>query len=450
MPHFTGRAVWTSEWPIIERGEGVYVWDTNGERYLDGLSGLFCSNLGHGRRDLVEAMASQAQQLAFSPSWNMTHPSAIEAAAWVAELAPDGLAHTFFVSSGSEAVESALKMVRCYHLATGQPERTKIIARRWSYHGTTLGALAVTGVPKLRAPFEAVLFDGVVHAHNTREAAIEGISAAGAIEAAILDAGPDRVAAVFAEPVQNGGGALVPPDGYWTELREICDRYGVLLVADEVICGFGRLGASFGSRRFGASPDLITFAKGVTAAYVPMGGVIATSAVVDTIVESPLGSFVHGSTFGAHPVASAVAVATMEALVAEDIFGRVSGLESHLRDRLNELAAAHDSVGEVRGCGFFYALDLTQSRGRGLALTAEQSAALLGGMLTQWVWDARLLIRADDRGATMLIVSPPLVSTTDELDDLVERVSTVLDHVDAFVAPRDSRTAQPERIGASS
>ena len=435
IPHFTSRRVWgAAEWPVIDRAEGVYAWDVEGNRYLDGLSGLFCTNLGHGRRDLVEAMAAQAGRLAFSPTWNMTHPAAIAAAAAVAGFAPDGLDHVFFVSSGSEAVESALKIVRCHHVANGRHERTKIIARRWSYHGTTLGALAVTGVPKLRAPFEAVLFDGVTHAPNTRQAAVEGIDPAAAIEQAILDAGPDQVAAVFAEPVQNGGGALVPPDGYWHALREICDRHGVLLVADEVICAFGRLGTPFGSHRVGAAPDLITFAKGVTSAYVPMGGLVTTSDVLDPILDSQLGSFVHGSTFGAHPVASAVAVATIDALHEEEVVEHVARTEAHLRDRLDALAVAHDSVAEVRGCGFFYAIELTASRRRALPLTDEQSAQLLGGLLTRWIWDAGLLIRADDRGATMLIVSPPLVSTREELDDLVERIDAVLERVDAFTA----------------
>jgi adenosylmethionine-8-amino-7-oxononanoate aminotransferase len=442
VPHFTSSALWRGvEWPIADRGEGAYVWTRDGERYLDGLSGLFCTNLGHGRADLVAALSSQLERLAFVPSWNMTHTAAIDAAAAVAGLAPDGLDQVFFVSSGSEAVESALKLARCHHLARGDHDRTKVIARRWSYHGNTLGALSVTGVPKLRAPFEPMLFDGVVHAPNTRQASLGTTSpeeaaarSAQAIEDAIVEAGPESVSVVVAEPVQNGGGAIVPPPGYWAELRRICDRYGVLLCADEVICGFGRLGAAFGSDRFGAEPDMLTFAKGVTSAYVPMGGVVARGEIVDAVADSELGSFVHGATFGAHPAAAAVAVANIDAMVREHVFDHVAEQEPSLRQGLDDLLGSHDSVREIRGCGFFYAIDLTRSRARGLELTAEQSQALLGGMLTRWVWDEKLLIRADDRGATMLVIAPPLICGAAELSELLERLSNVLDRVDAYVA----------------
>jgi adenosylmethionine-8-amino-7-oxononanoate aminotransferase len=429
IPHFTPQAIWADDhWPLLDRGEGAYVWTADGERFLDGLSGLFCNNLGHGRADLVKAMTDQAARLPFAPSWGMTHNAAVAAGDAVTGFAPAGLDRVFFVSSGSEAVESAIKLARCFHVANGEPQRTTVVSRRWAYHGTTLGALAATAIPKLRAPFEPLLH-GVVHAPNTRESA----DPARAIEDAIVAAGPDTVTMVLAEPVQNGGGALVPPAGYWEALRRICDRYGVLLCADEVITGFGRVGARFGSDRFGIRPDLMTFAKGVTSSYVPMGGVLATDAVVDPVMASSMGSFLHGSTFGAHPVAAAVAVATVTALKAERIPEQVHDREPALRARLDALVAAHDSVAEVRGCGYFYAIELTQSRSREVGLTAEQSSELLGGLLTRWIWDERLLIRADDRGATMLVIAPPLTSDEAVLTELVDAVSRILDRVDAFV-----------------
>jgi adenosylmethionine-8-amino-7-oxononanoate aminotransferase len=280
-----------------------------------------------------------------------------------------------------------------------------------------------------------------VHVANTAEVRATAGSpaeharlAAEAVERAILDAGPETVSMVIAEPVQNGGGAIVPPTGYWAELRRICDRHGVLLCADEVICAFGRLGAAFGSDRVAAAPDLVTFAKGVTSAYVPMGGVVARRSVVEAIADSPLGSFVHGSTFGAHPVAAAVAVANIRALEAEHIVDRVIGLEGLLRTGLDALAAAHDTVREVRGCGFFYAIELARSRERGLPLTEDQARDLLGGRLTRWIWDEHLLVRADDRGATSLVLAPPLICGEAELAELLDGVSGVLDRVDAHLA----------------
>ena len=276
IPHFTRGDAWRSDdLVVIDRGEGCYVWDADGNQYLDGLAGLFCTNLGHGRSDLTAAAAKQMDKLAFYSNWGFAHPSSIEAASMIAEVAPGDLDRVFFVNSGSEAVESALKFARCYHLANGDEQRHKVIARNWAYHGTSLGALALTGIPNLRDPFLPMLAGPVSHVPNTLGCQLESGQAAAelpcvtAIEEAILAEGPETVAMVMAEPVQNGRGALVPPEGYWRELRRICDAHGVLLCADEVINSFGRLGHWFGSERFGAEPDMITFAKGVTSAYVP-------------------------------------------------------------------------------------------------------------------------------------------------------------------------------------
>ena len=437
IPHFTKAEAWQSpQLPVYVRGDGAYLWDDAGRQVLDGLSGLFCVQIGHGRADLGAVAAKQMETLAFTTNWGVVSPPSIEAAALIAELAPGDLEHVFFVSSGSEAVESAAKLARNYHVARGDEGRYKVISREWAYHGTTLGALSITAVPRLRAPFLPMLWDGVRNVPNTLHATTkeQGVERVRAIEEKILEEGPDTVALVIAEPVQNGRGALVPPDGYWPELRRICDKYGVLLCADEVINGFGRLGAWFGSELFGVVPDLLTFAKGVTSAYAPLGGVIATNKVVDEIAASPLASFVHGSTFGGHPVATAVAVANLMAMREEGVVENVVAHKDHLANRMRDLHDTYDVVKEVRGMGYFYAVELMGSRAAGRDLTADESAGLLGGELTRFIREAALHIRADDRGATMLAIAPPLICGTDELDDLATRVAQVIEKAAAWLA----------------
>ncbi|HEU4657548.1 MAG TPA: aminotransferase class III-fold pyridoxal phosphate-dependent enzyme, partial [Capillimicrobium sp.] len=262
---------------VLERGEGPYVFDTRGRRYLDGLSSLFCSQLGYSYgEEMVAAAAAQLTTLPFNTNWATAHPPAIELAAKLASLAPDGIEHVFFTGGGSESVETAWKLVRQYHLANGEPQRTKAIARNIAYHGVTLGALSFTGVPGFKEPFGTPAVP-TRHVSNTNafrrtESEAELCAALLAeVEQVIAEEGADTIAMLIAEPVQNAGGCLVPPAGYWPGLREICDRHGILLVADEVITGFGRLGEWFGVTRFGATPDLITTAKGITSAYAPMG-----------------------------------------------------------------------------------------------------------------------------------------------------------------------------------
>ena len=441
LPHFTRGDAWRQDdLVIIGRGEGCYVWDAGGNRYLDALAGLFCTNLGHGRSDLTAAASKQMDKLAFYPNWGMAHPSAIQAASMIAANAPGDLDRVFFVSSGSEAVESALKFARCYHLANGEERRHKVVARRWAYHGTTLGALALTGIPSFRDPFLPMLADNVLRVPNT----LECTAAAGrpareldcvrAIEEAIVAAGPDTVAMVIAEPVQNGRGALVPPDGYWQELRRICDAYGVLLCADEVINSFGRLGHWFGSERFGAEPDMITFAKGVTSAYQPLGGLVVRGPLVDRLWDSPLAMYVHGSTFGGHPVATAVAVANMTAMRDEDVFRGVLANEARLSEGLRALMESHACVKDVRGTGYFYSVELMRDRARGVDLNDSEVAELLpGGLLDRLVCSARVLVRPDGRGAVMLAVSPPLVADESVIDDLLGRLDQVLDRLGGWL-----------------
>ena len=441
-PHFTRGDAWRADdLVVIERGEGCYVWDTDGNKYLDGLAGLFCTNIGHGRSDLAAAAAKQMDKLAFYPTWGFAHPSSVEAASMIAAVAPGDLDRVFFVSSGSEAVESALKFARCYHLANGDEQRHKVIARRWAYHGTTLGALTLTGIPNLRDPYLPMLAGVVRHVPNTLGHDLEpGRSArelpcVSAVEEAITAEGPETVAMLIAEPVQNGRGALVPPDGYWQELRRICDDYGVLLCADEVINAFGRLGHWFGSHRFGAMPDMITFAKGVTSAYQPLAGLVARGPLLERVWDSPTGMFLHGSTFGGHPVATAVAVANMTALRDEDVFANVLGNEARLGNGLRALMQAHLCVKDVRGTGYFYALELMRDRDSGADLSDADVAELLpGGLLDRLVREARVLVRPDGRGGVMLSVSPPLVADTAVIDDLLNRLDQVLGRLDAWLA----------------
>lgn len=444
VPHYTKGAAWRDEnLLLIERGEGCYVYDTEGNKYLDGLSGLFCVNIGHGRADLTAAASKQMDRLAYSPVWGMAHPTSIQAARMIGERAPGDLDEVFFVSSGSEAVESAIKFARNYHLSQGNDEKYKVISRDWAYHGTTLGALAVTGIPKFRDPFLPNLWDGVRHVPHTLDHSVpagtpaDELPCVTAVEDMILAEGPDTVAMVIAEPIQNGRGALVPPDGYWQELRRICDKYDVLLCADEVICSFGRFGHWFGSERFGVVPDMITFAKGVTSAYQPLGGVVMRTPLVEKIYDSDMGAFMHGSTFGGHPVACAVAVANIGALDNEDVLKNVLNNESYINEQLQGLVGAYDHVKEVRGTGYFYAIELCVDREDGIELSDTQRTALQGGELLRYVRDEKLLIRPDDRGATMLTISPPLVSGKRVIDDLVGRVDNVLGRVGDFLAAND-------------
>ncbi len=434
LPHFTAGKAWLSDTlGVIERAEGCYVYDSDGRAYLDGLAGLFCTNMGHGRSDFAETAREQMEKLAFYPTWGWANPPAIEAAGMIAEVAPGDLSEVFFVNSGSEAVESALKFARSYHLARGDDQRYKVISRDWSYHGTTLGGLAVTGVPKFREPFAPMLWDGVRHVRNTYGDTPEELASARAVEEMILAEGPETVSAVFAEPVQNGRGGLVPPDGYWAELRRICDRHGVLLVADEVICGFGRFGHWFTSERFDVVPDLITFAKGVTSAYQPLGGMIARRELVETIWNSPMSAYMHGSTFGGHPVATAVAVANMTAMRDEKILEHVLANEAGFRARMDGLMEKHHCVKDVRGLGFFYAIELMADRTTETELSPDQVPQLQGGLLAKFVRDAGLLIRPDDRGATMLVVSPPLIADDEILDELTERLAVVLTNTEQWL-----------------
>ena len=438
MPHFTRGSVWRDpELPVIVRGEGCYVYDDHGQRFLDGLAGLFCVNIGHGRGDIAAAAAKQMETLAYSPVWSTAHPAAIEAATLIADLAPGDLSTVFFVSSGSEAVESAMKFARQYHRSQGQPRRTKFIAREMSYHGTTLGALSLTGIPGYREPFGPLL-PGVFHVPNTLGAEVppggsaEDLACVQAIEAVIEREGADTIAALFAEPVQNGRGALVAPDGYWQALRAICDRHGILLVADEVINAFGRLGTWFGVERYGVVPDLLTFAKGSTSGYAPLGGLLVRSPLAEQLFAGPDGIFTHGATWGGHPMATAVATANITALRDENVLANVQENAPRLSSGLWSLFDRHQVLKDVRGTGYFYALEFMGDRASGRELTHNESLALLRQVLPTAMRKVGLLTRPDDRGATMVILSPPLIADAGVVDELLGMVDAVLTEADRY------------------
>ncbi len=410
---------------VIERGEGAYVWDNHGNRYLDGLAGLFVVQAGHGRQEIADAAANQAAKLGYFPLWTYAHPTAIELAARLAALAPGDLNRVFFTTGGGEAVEAAWKLARQYFLAIGQPDRVKVIARSTAYHGTTLGALNITGLEAIKEPFLPMLNGQARHVPNTlmaqRANPDDPLAGADAIEAMIITEGPETVAAVYLEPVQNAGGCLVPPSGYFQRVREICDRHGVLLVSDEVICAFGRLGGWFGSSLLGYQPDMITFAKGVTSGYAPLGGVVVSDRLAEPFLTEGT-SFLHGITFAGHPVSCAVALANLDVMEREDLPGRVRQLEGEFRAGLETLTDL-PIVREVRGMGYFYGIELTRN---GDDFSDDECEWLIRGFLSQRLLELGLICRADDRGDPVIQLSPSLVSGPEEFDVISSTLHQVL------------------------
>jgi adenosylmethionine-8-amino-7-oxononanoate aminotransferase len=434
MMHFTSQGRFSSEEvPVIERGDGCWLWDTNGKRYFDGMSGLFCTQIGHSYgAELGEAAAKQMAELGFFINWSYAHPRVIELSAKIAEIAPGDLNRTFFCSGGSEANESIIKLARQYHQIRGEGRRYKMIARRTAYHGTTLGALSLTGIASIRNPFEPLL-PGVRHVSNTNSYHRPEGETEAEFTAFLLDElrgvieqeGPGTISAFFAEPVQNSGGTFTPPEGYFRGVREICDEYGILLVADEVICGFGRLGYWFGSERYDIRPDIVTFAKGIGSAHVPLGGVIMTDKVAAPFLEGS-NMFVHGITYGGHPVSTAVALKNLEIMEREDVLGNVRRNEPYFKAVLEKLGDK-PIVGDVRGAGYFMSLELVRDKETKETFANEEADRLLRGFLSPRLYDAGLICRADDRGDPVVQLSPPLVATREELDYVHDVLDTVLD-----------------------
>jgi adenosylmethionine-8-amino-7-oxononanoate aminotransferase len=428
--HFTRMGAYdeANEIPVITRGEGCYVYDEHGKRYLDGLSALFCVNAGHGRAELGEAAARQAKELGFFTNWSYAHPVAIDLAERIASLAPGDLNRVFFTSGGSEAVESAWKLARQFHKMNGEPLRTKVIAREVAYHGTTFGALSITGITPLRTAFEP-LVPGAHHVANTNSyrwpEERDPLWAADEIEHMIEFQGPETVAAVILEPVQNAGGCFVPQDGYWQRVREICDRHGVLLISDEVICSWGRLGHYFGVERFGVLPDMMTTAKALTSAYAPMGAVIVSDRIAEPFLHETQ-MFTHGITFGGHPVCAAVAMANLDIFEREDLCGHVRAKEGEFRQMLD---AIHDDlpiVGDVRGAGYFHALELVKDKETKESFTHEESEELLRGFMSGELFRRGLICRADDRGDPVIQLSPPLIADTEQFEEIDSVLRSVL------------------------
>ena len=421
--HFTTMKSGIDETRVIERGDGCYVWDHKGNRYLDGLAGLFVSQVGHGRTELAKAASAQAEKLGYFPIWTYAHPTAVQLAARLADLAPGDLNRVFFTTGGSEAVESAWKLARQYFRLTGEPGRHKVISRYLSYHGTSMGALSITGLAELRMPFEP-LVPGARKVANTNRyrctlcahAPACTLGCAADIEAMIVREGPESVAAVFVEPVQNAGGCFVPPEGYFAKLREICDRYGVLLVSDEVICAYGRLGHWFGAQRYGYQPDIITTAKGLTSGYSPLGAMLVSDRLAQPFVGTGK-SFLHGFTFAGHPVSCAVALANLDLFESEDLLQHVRTNEHLFRKALDDLSDL-PIVGEVRGAGYFYGIELVKDRESRETFTSDESDHLLRGFLSNRLLELGLICRADDRGEPVVQLSPPLIAGPEQFEEI--------------------------------
>jgi len=421
--------------PIIVKGDGHHIWDSRGKKYFDGLSGLFVVNAGHGRKRLAEVAAKQAEELAFFPLWSYAHPAAIELADKLADYAPGDLNHVFFTTGGGEAVETAFKLAKYYWKLQGRPTKHKVISRFVAYHGTPQGALAITGIPAMKEMFEPVT-PGGFRVPNTNFYRAEemgfpggteeefGLWAANRIEEMIVFEGPETVAAVFLEPVQNSGGCFPPPKGYFQRVREICDKYDVLLVADEVITGFGRIGDMFASTTIGIEPDMITCAKGMTSGYSPIGACIVSDKLYEPFRHGTT-AFYHGYTFGGHPVSSAVALENLAIFEEEGLTENVkqnSPLFRAALERLTDLPI----VGDVRGAGYFFGIELVKDKATKETFDDDESERLLRGFLSKALFDAGLYCRADDRGDPVIQLAPPLTIGPAEFDEIEGILRSVL------------------------
>ena len=432
--HFTRHSTYYDggDVPIIVRGEGPYVWDSHGKRYLDGLAGLFTVQAGHGRKELAQAAARQAEELAFFPLWSYAHPTGIELAERLAHETPGDLNRVFFTTGGGEAVGTAWKLAKQYFKLVGKPMKHKVISRAVAYHGTPQGALAITGIPDAKMYFEP-LVPGAFRVPNTNfyrapehgdDLEAFGRWAADQIEIAIQQEGPDTVAAVFLEPVQNSGGCFPPPPGYFARVREICDRHDVLLVSDETICAFGRLGHTFASNRYGYVPDIITCAKGMTSAYSPIGAMICSDRLFEPFKQGS-NYFAHGYTFGGHPVSAAVALANLDIFEREGLNQHVLDTEDAFRNTLEKLTDL-PIVGDVRGDGFFYGIELVKDKATKETFDEDEAERLLRGFLSKALFDAGLYCRADDRGDPVVQLAPPLVVDQEHFDEIEQILRSVL------------------------
>jgi adenosylmethionine-8-amino-7-oxononanoate aminotransferase len=434
MLHFSDMSVAAEDIPVIVRGEGSHVYDDDGNRYIDGLSGLYCLNLGHSHgEELGAKAAAQMSTLAYTSNWTVAHPPAIELAAKLAELAPPGFERSFFTSGGAESVEAAYKMARQWHQANGEPGRRKAIARRDAYHGVSLGALSFTGIPVCRTAFEPMAVPTAhVSSTNAYRHPAGGDEAAftkallDEIEETIAFEQPETIAMIIFEPVQNAGGSIVPPAGYWQGLREICDKHGILLVSDDTICAFGRLGEWFGSQRLDYNPDIITFAKGLTGAYAAMGGVLMSDKVAEPFLAGKA-DYLHGITFGGHPVGSAIALGALEIYEREGILQNVRDNEPKARAMLEGLKDI-PIVGDVRGMGHFFAIEVVKDQATREPLSDAEANWLLKNVLSDRLFDRGLLCRLDDRAEPIVQIAPPLVGDVGLFEEITESLRDGLSH----------------------
>lgn len=431
--HFTRMSTFDEEEvPIMVRGEGAYVWDSHGRKYLDALSGLFVSQAGHGRTELAEAASKQASELAYFPVWNYGHAPAIELAERLSQLTPGDLNRVFFTTGGGEAVEAAYKLARQYFAAKGKHKKYKVISRNIAYHGASLGSLAITGLPAYKAPFEPLL-PGARKVMNTNRYRCQDCAHASSctlrcaddIERIVEYEGADTVAVVYLEPVQNGGGCFTPPPGYFERVREICDEYDILLVSDEVITGFGRLGYYFGAEKYGFQPDMITCAKGMTSGYAPIGAMIASDRLIEPFLKDK-STFLHGLTFAGHPVSAAVALANLDLFEREQLNQHVRDNEDAFRERLESLSDI-PIVGEVRGTGYFWSIELVRDQATKGLFTDAESEELLRGFLSPELFKSGLICRSDDRGEPVVQFAPPLICGPEHFDEIVGKLRPVLE-----------------------
>ncbi|MFC7344244.1 aspartate aminotransferase family protein [Saccharopolyspora griseoalba] len=432
--------------PIFARGEGCYVYDESGKRYFDGLAGLFCTQLGYSHgAEVGEAVARQMSELPFQTTWSVAHPPAAKLAAELAELAPGDLNRVFLTSSGSESNEAAIKLARQYHISRGEHSRRKFVARRVAYHGTSFGAMSLNGMVQVRKMFEP-LMSGVRHVSNTKryrrpdqetEKEFTAFLLA-ELDALIQQEGADTIAAIVLEPLQNAGGSLAPPAGYFQGVRELCDRHGILLIADEVITGFGRLGEWFGSIRYGFQPDIITFAKGIASAYVPLGGLIADDRIIETVLDGPAGMYNHALTYGGHPVACAAALANLEIMRRLDVLGNVRATSATFATELERLRA-NPIVGDIRGDGYHRSLELvTDPAAKSWAAEQLDATEFVNGHLAPAAAEAGVLCRlaADSEGNPLLQLSPPLIADAAAIGELVGLVEQTLTRATASAGLR--------------
>ena len=416
---------------IFVEGKGVWITDATGRRFLDGMSGLWLKNIGYGRKEVADAAYQQMLQLTYMPGGSTTVP-AIKLSDKLAQITPGDLGRCFFVSGGSEAVETALKVARAYHKRRGEPLRYKVISRKGSYHGATGGVIGLGGSAAFpRYDYEPVGV-GFLHApqplpyrceYGGRTPSECAVKCAKAVEDLILFHGPETVAAVIAEPIASPSGVAVPGPEYWPMLRETCTKYGVLLIADEVICGFGRTGKMFGVEHWGVVPDLMTVAKGITSGYIPMGAAIARKPIADAFVGSEKASFRHIITFGGHPVAAAAALKNIEIMESERLVENSATMGAYLLDGLKEIQEKHPIVGDARGLGLMCGLELVKDRETKEYFPRE---ADLGNRLTEQFQANGVYLR----GGTVVNIMPPLCITRSEVDTLVQAVDKALAHLE--------------------